>query len=335
MRPTRLLLALLALSATPLEAQVLDLTVSGKGLAIGDKPNMSGVRLNFRDRQLEKVNGINATMWMPYSPAKGTVNGIALGIPGTGAGRINGIGLGIIGVGAERSFSGIGIGGIGVGGGTDMTGIFLGGIGVGGGGRVQGISVGGIGVGSGAALTGIQVGGIGVGGGGDVIGLSVGGIGVGGGGNVRGVAIGGIGVGGAADFTGIGIGGVGVGAGGNATGLMIGVIGVGAGGKLKGLALGGVGVGSPEVNGIVLTPIAAGGVNVKAIVIAGAYFRVTDKGRFDGGSLSAVNYVQGSQHGLSIGLWNYARELHGGQLGLINISDNDGKRRVFPLLSVR
>jgi hypothetical protein len=335
MRSTRLLLALSALSAASLPAQVLDLTVNGTGLAIGDKPNMNGVRLNFRDRRLEKINGINITMWMPYSPAKGTVNGIALGIPGTGAGRINGVGLGIVGVGAERSFSGIGVGGIGVGGGTDMTGIFVGGIGVGGGGRVQGISVGGIGVGSGSALTGIQVGGIGVGGGGDVTGLSIGGIGVGGAGSIRGIAIGGIGVGGGSDFTGIGIGGIGVGTGGNATGLMIGGVGVGSGSRLKGLAIGGVGVGAPEVNGVVLTPIAAGGMNVKGIVVAGAYFKIAEKGRFDGGSLSAVNYVRGAQHGLTIGLWNYARELHGGQLGLINISDNDGKRRVFPLLSVR
>ncbi len=335
MRSTRVLLALFALSAASLRAQVLDLTVNGNGLAIGDKPNMNGVRGNFRDRRLEEINGINVTMWMPYSPAKGTVNGIALGIPGTGAGRINGVGLGIIGLGTESAFRGIGIGGIGVGGGANMTGIFLGGIGVGAGGRIEGISVGGIGVGSGSALTGIQIGGIGVGGGGDLTGISIGGIGVGGAGTVRGLAIGGIGVGGGSDFKGVGVGGVGVGTGGNATGLMIGGVGVGSGGRLKGLAIAGVGVGAPELNGVVLTPIAAGGVNIKAIVLAGAYFKVEDRGRFDGGSLSVVNNVRGAQHGLTIGLWNYARELHGGQLGLINISDNDGKRRVFPLLSVR
>ena len=335
MRSIRLVLALAALSAAPLGAQVLDLTIHGNGLAIGDKPNMNGIRLNFRDRQLEQINGVNATMWMPYSPARGTVNGIALGLPGTGAGRINGIGVGVIGVGAEDSFRGIGIGGIGVGGGHDLTGIFVGGIGVGGGGGVEGLSIGGIGVGSGGTLKGIQIGGIGVGGAGDLTGISIGGIGVGGGGSVRGLAIGGIGVGGAGDFTGVGIGGIGVGSGGSTTGLMIGGVGVGSGGKVKGLAIGGVGVGAPELNGVIVSPIAAGGVNVKAIVVAGAYFKVEEKGRFDGGSVSAVNYVRGAQHGLTIGLWNYARELHGGQVGLINISDNDGKRRVIPLLSVR
>jgi len=45
--------------------------------------------------------------------------------------------------------------------------------------------------------------------------------------------------------------------------------------------------------------------------------------------------VSGSQHGLTIGLWNYARDLHGAQIGLVNISDNDGRRRILPLISVR
>lgn len=339
MRSTSRFVALAAFVAAPVSAsvnaQVIDLTIQGTGLAIGDKPKMNGIRLNFRDRHLEEINGINATIWNPYTPARGTVNGVALGLPITGAARINGIGLGVLGVGVENSFTGIGLGGIGLGSGNDMRGIFIGGIGVGSGGKVEGLTIGGIGVGSGGALRGIQIGGIGVGGGGELSGISIGGIGVGGGGNVSGLAIGGIGVGGGGDFKGIGIGGVGVGTGGNTTGLMIGGVGVGSGGTVKGLAIGGVGVGAPRLNGVALSGIAAGGMDVKAIVIAGAYFKIEEKGRFDGGALSAVNYVKGSQHGLTIGLWNYARDLHGAQVGVINISDNDGKRRILPLLSVR
>jgi hypothetical protein len=52
-------------------------------------------------------------------------------------------------------------------------------------------------------------------------------------------------------------------------------------------------------------------------------------------SLGSVNNVRGAQHGLTIGLFNYAHELHGAQIGLINVSDNGGSRRVLPLLSVR
>jgi hypothetical protein len=45
--------------------------------------------------------------------------------------------------------------------------------------------------------------------------------------------------------------------------------------------------------------------------------------------------VQGRQHGLTIGVFNYARHLDGVQIGLINVSDNDGVRRILPVLSVR
>src|SRR5215831_16905047 len=142
MRSAPILVALSTILVAPLSAQVIDLTVHGNGLAIGDKPKMNGVRLNFRDRQLEEINGINATIWGPYSPAKGTVNGVALGLPVTGAARINGVGLGVLGLGVENSFTGIGIGGVGVGGGQDLKGIFLGGVGVGAGGRVEGLTFG-------------------------------------------------------------------------------------------------------------------------------------------------------------------------------------------------
>ena len=340
MRPTlaqlRILVTIASLvAATSASAQVLDLTVNNTGLAIGDKPRVNGVRINFRDRRLEEVNGVNVTIWNPYQPATGVVNGLALGIPVTGAKDINGIATGLLGAGAERSLRGIGIAPIGLGSGGEMHGIMLGGIGVGAGGELTGLAVGGIGVGSGGAVRGIQIGGVGVGSGGSLTGLSIGGIGVGGGGAVKGIAIGGVGVGGGGSFTGIGIGGVGVGSGGDATGLMIGGVGVGSGGTLRGLAIGGVGVGAPNVQGVVLSPIAAGGEHVHAIVIAGAYFKVERDGRFDGGSLSAFNHIKGAQHGLTIGLFNYARELHGAQIGVLNVSDNGGHRRVIPVLSAR
>jgi hypothetical protein len=320
-------------AATSASAQVLDLTINNTGLAIGDKPRVNGVRINFRDRRLEEVNGVNITIWNPYQPATGVVNGLAFGIPVTGAKDINGIATGILGAGADHSLRGIGIAPIGLGAGGELRGIMIGGIGVGGGGSMTGLAIGGVGVGSGGSVRGIQIGGVGVGSGGSLTGLSIGGIGVGSGGAVEGIAIGGIGVGGGGSFTGIGIGGVGVGAGGDATGLMIGGVGVGSGGTLKGLAIGGVGVGAPNVQGVLLSPIAAGGQRLH--VIAGAYFTVDRDGRFDGGALSSVNHIKGAQHGLTIGLFNYARELHGAQIGLINISDNEGHRRVLPIVSAR
>ena len=316
--PTGFAIAL-ALAPLALRAQGIDLTSHDVGIAIGDKPRVVGLRINYRDRNLREVRGANVTIWTPYEPATGDVYGLALGLPATGAKNIRGLGVGILGFGTSQSMKGIGIGGLGVGGGGDIEGITLGGVGVGSGERLRGIQIGGIGVGSGGSVTGLSVGGVGVGAGGDMTGLSIGGIGVGSAGDVRGISIGG----------------VGVGAGGDMTGLSIGGIGVGGGGRVRGLSIGGVGVGAPRLEGVVLSGVASGGQFVHAIVFSTAYFKVDSSGRFDGGSLSAVNNVSGSQHGLTIGLWNYARDLHGAQIGLVNISDNDGRRRILPLISVR
>lgn len=296
------LTALLAARA-PVASQVVDLTVNNVGLAIGDKPEMTGLRLNFRDRNLREVRGVNLTLWSPYEPPTGRVVGLALGVPATGARKIDGVALGVFGVGVSQSITGISIGGIGVGGGGQLRGITLGGIGVGSGGGITGLTLGGIGVGSGGSIKGVQAGLIGVGGGGRLTGISIGGIGVGAGGDVKGASIGGVGV--------------------------------GSGKSITGLSIAGIGVGAPSLNGLVISVIGAGAQDVHAIVIAGAFFKVEPRGRFDGASVSAVNNIGGQQHGLTLGLFNYARELHGAQIGLINISDNNGSRRVLPLISVR
>jgi hypothetical protein len=316
-------------------AQLIDLTVHDVGLAIGDKPVMTGVRLNFRDQRLEELHGVNVTFWTPYEPAKGVIHGLAVGLPATGAGSVTGALVGVFGGGVTRSLEGIGIGGLGIGAGGDVRGLTIGGLGVGGGGRITGLTFGGVGVGSAGTIRGIQIGGIGVGGGGDLSGISFGGIGVGAAGNVSGLAVGGIGVGGGGTFRGIGIGGVGVGGAGDMTGLMIGGVGVGSGGTLSGLSIGGVGVGAPRLEGVAMSIVGAGAQYAHAIVLTAGYFKIEERGRFDGGALAAVTNVKGAQHGLTIGLFNYANELHGAQIGLLNISDNDGRRRVLPLLSIR
>lgn len=120
--------ALLLLSIAA--AQGLDLTVNDVGLAIGNKPCVTGLRINFRDSGLDYVKGINTTVWTPYEPMSGTVSGLALGLPATGAARIRGLALAPIGVGAARDISGIGVGGIGVGA-PALEGIVIGGAGAG------------------------------------------------------------------------------------------------------------------------------------------------------------------------------------------------------------
>ena len=354
------------LGALPLFAQgtrSVDLTVNNVGISIGDSRRVTGLRLNYRDRDLREVVGINATIWMPHEGSRGDVRGLALGLPATGARRIEGIAAGIIGIGVHDTMRGLAIGGIGMGVGEDMRGIALGGIGMGVGQDLRGIAAGGIGLGIGQDLRGLGVGGIGmgIGGelrgiaiaglgagvGGDMEGLAVAGLGVGTGGNAKGVliaglgagvgqdmkglSIAGVGVGAGGDVRGVTLTGIGLGAGGNVTGVQVAGIGIGAGGTLKWVSVAGLGIGAPRIKGVAIAS-AVGGEDVSGLVIAPIYFRIANSGQMNGVNVSAFNNVRGTQQGLAIGIFNYARSLDGVQIGLLNYAGN--KRRGTRLLPI-
>jgi hypothetical protein len=335
MRSTaRLIVATLALPAA-VEAQSLDLMINNTGLSIGDSRIVRGIRLNFRDDRMERVTGINATIWTPYPPARGTVNGLALGLPMTGARNINGIGIGF-GVGADNDFTGFGFGGFGIGAGRDITGLSIGVFGAGAGRNITGITLGGFGAGAGGNVKGITVGGFGAGAGGNITGIQAGLFGVGAGGNVKGLSIGGFGAGAGGNVTGVTLGLFGAGAGGDITGLTIGGFGAGAGGTLRGVAIGGFGAGAPTVRAMVIG-LMAGGQDVEGGIVAPIYFKVGQKrepGRMQGVSISSWNRIVGEQRGLSIGLLNTAWELNGWQVGVLNYAKNNPKGlRLLPLFN--
>ena len=99
---------------------------------------------------------------------------------------------------------------------------------------------------------------------------------------------------------------------------------MGAGGTLKGLSIAGIGVGASAIEGLVITGFGAGTDDFKGLALAPAYFVINPGGEMRGVSIAAWNRIQGTQRGLSIGLLNVADELHGLQLGLINIARNTG-----------
>lgn len=338
-----------------------------KVLSIGHYPRVDGIRLNFRDRELDLVRGANITIWSPYEDyIGGRVEGVALGLPLTGASEIQGVGLGLFGVGAEGSFGGIGVGGLGIGSGGNLRGLMIGGLGAGAGGSVRGLVVGGLGVGAGGSvrgaavgglgaaaggsLQGLVVGGLGAGAGGDARGILVGGLGVGAGGSVRGITIGGLGAGAGGSVRGLTIAGAGAGAGGSVhgvtlaglgvgsgggiTGLTVAGLGIGTGGTLKWVSVAGLGIGAPTIVGAAAAPV-VGAEETNAFVLAPALFRTERGGRAHGLNVSSVNYVRGLQYGVAIGIVNYAERLRGVQLGLLNIvRDNPAPFRVLPILNV-
>lgn len=311
------------------------LGVNDVGIGIGDVPRLTGIRLNYRDRALERVTGINATVWAPHEEMDGRVEGLALGVPVTGAGTLKGVGIGA-GVGVESDFRGLGLAPLGIGAGGHLEGIHVGGIGMGSGGDLRGLGVGGVGMGFGGDATGIALGGVGMGVGGDVTGLTVGGLGAGIGGSMTGIFAGGLGAGIGSDARGIVVAGLGAGVGGDLRGLAVGGLGFGVGGELRGLALTGVGVGADRIRGIVLSGIGAGSTEATGVFVAPAFFIVGSEeleGELEGVSVSAYNRIRGAQHGLSIGLLNIAQELHGVQIGLVNIAWNKESFPVLPIVN--
>jgi len=313
------------------------------GIGFGNLKRFTGIRLNFIDRGLEKVTGINVAMWKPKrdSAVSGTINGIAIGLPiSTGAGNINGISAGIFGVGAGQSMHGINVGGLGIGAGADLTGINIGGLGAGGGGSLKGFTFGGLGAGAGDDVSGVSIGGLGVGAGGDLTGITIGGLGVGAGENVKGISFGGLGMGAGENITGISIGGLGVGAGKNISGLSLSVLAVGSGESLKGIVVAGLAAGSPEIRALAIAPF-VGGKDLKGIFIAPLSLQMGNKEMDEetvtmkGISVSAFNKVRGHQRGLTIGAFNYATRQHGLQLGILNhVKDNPKGLRWLPLFNM-
>lgn len=243
-----------------------------KILSIGHYPRVDGIRINYRDRELDLVRGANITIWSPYEDyIGGRVQGAAIGLPITMAEDITGVGVGIFGVGATNDMHGLNLGGIGVGAGGSLRGISYGTVGVGAGGELRGIAVGGIGVGAGGEARGLMLGGIGAGAGGSLRGIAIGGIGAAAGGDVRGLIVAGVGAGAGGNVRGITMGGIGVGAGGSVRGLQIGGVGVGAGGSVRGITVAGVGAGAGgTVRGITIAGLGVGaGGSVSGISVAG------------------------------------------------------------------
>lgn len=317
----------------PIYSQALNFPTKTSGISIGNSKVFNGLRLNFRDRNVDRINGINLTVWHSGNNKRAIVKGFSLGgLPE--AGIMRGIQIGIIGVGAESEVRGFSFGLLGIGSGGEVCGVGIGGLGVGANELLKGIFIGGLGAGSGGEIKGIAVGLLGVGAGGDITGITLGGLGTGGGGNIRGITIGGLGAGASGNVTGITIGGLGAGAGDNIRGITIGGLGAGSGKELQGIAIGGIGVGAPVVKGIALSIFAAGGDHLQGVILAGGWVRVSEGGSSRGITCAAFNQIRGEQNGLSLGIVNYTRSIKGLQIGLINIvRENPRFLRILPLVN--
>jgi len=95
-------------------SQSLDLAINHVGISIGNSPLLTGLRLNWRDENVVRINGINVTLWTPGSSPRGEVNGLSLGLLAPSAASLNGIVLGGGGIRADRRLTGVSVGGFAV-----------------------------------------------------------------------------------------------------------------------------------------------------------------------------------------------------------------------------
>ena len=296
--------------ATPAAAGSLDLAVNNTGISFGNSQEFNGLRFNWRDKDIRKINGVNVTLWAPGKNKRGTINGLSLALIGISSRELNGIQLAGIGMGAER-ITGINLALIGLGAGEYIHGVGIGLIGLGGE-ELKGFMLGGLGMGA-ENIEGIAIGGLGLGAE-RLRGFGFGLLGVGGS-DIKGIVFGGLGVG-ASEIRGLGIAGLGMG-GSEMSGIFFAGLGLGAA-DMTGLALGGLGVGGDEFSGI------------------GGGLAIAKFGYAKGFTFGAYNRAKWDMIGLQVGLWNQTEYLHGVQIGLLNwVSDNPKWARLLPIMNIR
>lgn len=274
--PAFLLAALLAVAHTTAGAGGLGIPTSHAGLGIGNLRDFTGVRLNWQDRDVQRVDGLNITVWAPAGDNGGAYRGLGLHLVGAGGDVFEGIHLSGLGLAAEERARGIFISGLGMGGG-DVAGIMVAGLGIGAD-RVRGLALAALGVGAE---------------------------------NLRGIAVAGLGVG-AEDVTGLVIGGLGVGAD-DASGIMIGGLGVG-GEDLRGLFVGGLGVGGKSLQGLAMggavkteaaTGVALGVAYQRTDVLYGVSTGIYNRADEAHGLMIGLVNQADVLHGVQIGLVNH------------------------------
>ena len=65
-----------------------------------------------------------------------------------------------------------------------------------------------------------------------------------------------------------------------------------------------------------------------------AHVRIEDDGILTGFAASAFNYIKGVVKGVTLGVVNYAYEVHGIQLGLVNyVADNPAGLKILPIFN--
>jgi len=325
----------------------INLTVGGSGLSIGNSARVNGLRINWSDYGLERVNGVNLTLWKPHKRLSGVINGAAIGVVGPGASEINGLAVGLAGTVTDRRMRGVSLAGLGVVSQGSITGIAVSGLGTVSQRTISGLAIAGLGAVAEGSVTGILVGGLGAVSQGHIHGLAVSGLGTVSQGGLTGVGVSGLAVVTQGDLKWLSIAGLATVAQGDITGFTASGLATVSQGRVAGVSLNGLalvteggfsGVGfagagfvsQGRVRGAAISVYRVEAPRLSGFSVAG-YLKVWD---FTGLGVGVYNRVRTQQTGLTIGIVNYARRLQGFQLGLINIAGNNrGLAKVLPIVN--
>ena len=137
------------------------------GISIGNSYEFTGIRINFADKNVKKINGLNVTFWLqPSKNQDAEVNGVSLGVFPAGS-KMQPINIGLLGVGTvKNNLNGLSIGGIVIGSSGKINGLSLSGLVTMADGKnsaISGIALSGIGIGTHKAINGFAFGGFAVG----------------------------------------------------------------------------------------------------------------------------------------------------------------------------
>jgi hypothetical protein len=103
---------------------------------------------------------------------------------------------------------------------------------------------------------------------------------------------------------------------------------------MTGLTICGIIAGAPTIKGVTIAGFGVGGQSLTGLKMALGMVMVKNNGTINGLSISAFNFIKGTQKGVSIGIVNYAYRLKGIQIGLVNIvRDNPRGRKILPIIN--
>ena len=299
---------LIAQNDTLPKGRSLNIPFKKYGISFGNSSEFNGIRINYADAYVHKINGLNFTFWYKKLPVNentgrhnqiklimglfdapnksAVVNGVTAGIVPV-AGTMQLFNFGVLGLFADNRLNGLSVGGLYA-------------IGY----HINGICVGGLCSVAPTKINGLAFGGLAVYSAG-IDGIPVSPFVVAGTNKIRGLTVAGIYAGGDSESTKV---------------------------KLDGITIAGLFVNGGVINGV---PVTLGFINcnsnLNGLAIAGISLK---SDMLKGLAVSCVVNTNRT-HGVSIALFNRTKELHGLQLGLLNYAGNNRKGlKLLPLINL-